>query len=67
MGTLQTIVTDENSALVPSADRLTGIRPEIVHRMCTLPTSPNFQKKVLAAFRDPAIQTEALSLFQTII
>jgi hypothetical protein len=67
VGTLRTIDTDEDSALVASADQLTGIRLEIVHRLCTFHTRRNFQKEVLAASRDPAIQTEALSLFQTII
>jgi hypothetical protein len=64
---LRTIITDEDSALVALVDRSTGIFPEIVHRLCTFYKRRNFQKKVLAATRDPAIQAEVLSLFQTII
>jgi hypothetical protein len=67
VGTLRTIFTDEESALVTSADRRTGIRPEILHRLCTFHKCRDFQKKVLCSFRDPAIQAEPFSLFQTII
>jgi hypothetical protein len=57
----------EDSVLIASADQLTGIRPEIVHRLCTFHKRCNFRKKVLAASWDPIIQVEALDLFQMII
>jgi hypothetical protein len=67
MGTLRTIVTDEDSELVISADRLTGIRSEIIHRLRTFHKRRNFQKKAVTASRDPAIQAETISMFQMII
>jgi hypothetical protein len=65
--TLRTMVTNEDSGLVASAYRLTGIRPEIVHRLCTIHKHRNFQKKAVAASWDLTIQAEALSLFQRVI
>jgi hypothetical protein len=66
-GKIQTIFTDEDSALVASTSGLELSDQRIAHRLCTFHKRQNFQQRLQAASRDPAVQAEAMKLFQKVI
>jgi hypothetical protein len=66
-GTLRTIFSDEDSALLPAIGHLRTVHPEIAHRLCVFHKRRNFEAKVRAATRDTAVSTEAIRLFDQFV
>jgi hypothetical protein len=64
---LRTVLTDEDSAIVPAIVNFRDCqRPDVAHRICMFHRKVNFTKHVNTALANPDAKEEAMSLFDEI-